>query len=129
MRSSGESKLGRLVSKWTGLSSRSAEADGSSPSDRRCAPRYQCELPVDLHVDLPGQISIVAAVARNISAGGMLLECKSAPATLASCLVAFHVPDWFSFGADADRDVLVPALVRHGDRDHLTLGVSFATPL
>ena len=59
----------------------------------------------------------------------MLIECESLPAALSSCLVAFHVPDWFSFGAEAGRDVLVSALVRHNDRAHLTLGVAFASPL
>ena len=118
-----------LVSKCRDLLSRDASTGDTATAERRRFPRYNCELPVELHMDSPGKVSIIAAVARNISFGGMLLECAEAPASLTSCHVSFRLPEWSPFGGAAEQDVMALARVRHNDRTHLTLNMAFAEPL
>ena len=118
-----------LVSKCRKLLSLGASSGDAVKAERRRFHRYDCEVPVELHMDSPGELAIIAAVARNISSGGLLLECAEAPAALASCHVSFRLPEWIPFGGVTERDVMAFARVRHNDRIHLTLNLAFAQPL
>lgn len=97
--------------------------------NRRRFERYNCDFLVELHVDSPGELSISTGVARNISSGGMLIECPTVPPAHAACHVAFSLPEWVPVYAHSGRDFTARAHVRHRDIAHRTFGVSFACPL
>lgn len=96
--------------------------------NRRRFFRFSCDFPIELHVDLPGELCIINGVARNLSAGGMLIKCSSVPASQTPCHVAFTVPDWFP-GGHQNREVMAYAHVRHTDQSRHLFGVSFSNPL
>lgn len=100
-----------------------------NPENRRQFHRYLCELPVELHLVTPGHLAILKAVARNISSGGMLLECPTLPAPMSACHVLFDLPDWGPFKAYTERFILAEARVQHCEEDSLTFGVAFSRPL
>jgi hypothetical protein len=90
--------------------------------------RYDCNIPVEVHLDSPGHLSIFSAVACNISSGGMLIKCPTLPDSMAPCHVSFTVPDWFPFPR-TDRNAMAYAHVRHTNPMHSTFGVAFSSPL
>ena len=98
-------------------------------ANRRRFERHKCDFRVELHVGSPGFLSICYGVARNISAGGLLIECATVPPPHSECHVAFNLPHGIPVGARSSRDVMVKAHVRHSDRVHGNFGVSFAHPL
>jgi hypothetical protein len=100
----------------------------TSSADHRRFPRFSCSLPVELHIETPGHLSVLKAVARNISRGGMLIECATMPALKSACHVAFRVPDWVPFLVP-DNLVLAEARVQHCDRNAMNFGLAFAQPL
>ena len=122
-----------IKNSWAGsrvkqfFSNRLAKRDATGRNRRKYF-RFDCEVPVELHLDSPGQLSIINAVARNISAGGMLIKCPMVPASLTPCHVSFHVPDWFP-GAHQNREVMAYAHVLHADSARRLFGVAFSNPL
>jgi hypothetical protein len=97
-------------------------------SNQRQFPRFDCMIPVDIHLDTPGQISVISAVAKNISSGGMLIKCAAAFDSLTSCHLSFHMPGWFP-STNRTCEVMTYAHVRHADASGQLLGLSFDTPL
>ena len=96
--------------------------------NRRRFKRYPCDLTVEFHFDSPDQICMIAAVAKNISSGGMLVESESVPKTMTPCRVQFNLPDWFP-GPHANREVMASATVLHANSSRLTFGIAFSKPL
>jgi len=97
--------------------------------NRRRFDRHPCEFPVQLHVDSPGSVRVVEAVARNISNHGMLLQCAHLPKLNTLCLLEFAFPQWSAPGRDEVRPVSIRAEIRHCERVQGTFGVAFAVPL
>jgi len=97
-------------------------------NNRRRFKRYACEFPVEFHFDYPGQIRIITAMARNISSGGMLIECPSLPSSNTPCHVVFNVPDWMPC-KQARHEVTASAQVLHAEPSSLTFGIMFKEPL
>ena len=118
----------RLTSSRLGQFLSGQLARAGNGKNRRRYFRFDCDVPVEIHVDSPGELSIITAVARNLSAGGMLVKCSMVPASLTPCHVAFRVPDWFP-GAHQNREVMAYAHVRHADSSRKLFGVAFSSPL
>lgn len=100
----------------------------SAPKNRRRYVRYECSIPVEVHLDSPGQLSILKAEALNLSSGGMLIKCPSLPKSTTPCHISFVVPEWFPL-KHADRDAMAAGHVKHTDSAHATFGVAFISPL
>lgn len=116
------------TSGWGRFMKRSRFVGESAPKNRRRYVRYECSIPVEVHIDSPGQLSILKAEAHNISSGGMLIKCPSLPESQAPCHVSFLVPEWFPL-THADRDAMAAGQVKHTDRKRSTFGVAFIRPL
>ena len=134
MNDSGKLQSGWLVSKWRkllslGRSTTAKPTEEGTGAERRRFPRHACELPVELHMDSPGELAIISAVAKNISVGGLLIECAATPQSLTSCHVSFRIPEWIPFDGVTERDVMTLAQVRHNDPIRLTLNLAFTPPL
>jgi hypothetical protein len=124
-----EEKNRSIRGKWDRFMSRRKARAEAVPQNRRRFHRFQCTLPVELHLETPGHLSIIKAVARNISAGGMLIECATIPALMSACHVAFQVPEWGPFKTNRNRLVMAEARVQHCDRTGMNFGLAFASPL
>lgn len=115
------SRLGRMA--ISGL-----QRLGVGEKNQRQFPRFDCMIPVEIHVDTPGQISIINAVAKNISSGGMLIMCAAALNDMTSCHLSFRMPEWFP-GANRTCEVMAYANVRHANPSAQLFGVSFNAPI
>jgi CheY-like chemotaxis protein len=91
--------------------------------------RYPCELPLVACFASSGLRETVQAVARNISKGGMLVECSKLLSPTTSFQVAFTVPDWMCLLNNTDRKVVMTAQVRHVTDAARTYGLQFVEPL
>jgi hypothetical protein len=96
--------------------------------NRRKSIRYNCTVPVEIHQDMPGQVSIMNAVAQNISSGGMLLKCSAVLDSLSQCCVMFKMPEWFP-GANRACEVMNYAQVQRAEPSGQYYGVAFKNPL
>ena len=115
---------------WAWLDQIRGQGEGSaSRANRRSSERYPCELSLDMYFSSPGLLETVRAVARNISKGGMLVECSKFLAPMTSCQLAFTVPEWMTFKTDADRVVMLEAQVRHSDKISGAYGLQFLESL
>lgn len=111
---------------WSWLKKIKGQAEGSvSRTYRRSFERYVCDFPIDLYFSSPGLVETVRAVARNISKGGMLIECSESLAPKTSCQLSFTVPEWLPFKTGADREVMVAAQMCHANRISGTYGLQF----
>jgi hypothetical protein len=115
------SPLGRMLKNGLGQL-------GFGEKNQRRFPRFDCTIPVEIHVDTPGQISIINAVAKNISSGGMLILCAAALNDMTSCHLSFRMPEWFP-GANRTCEVMAYAHVRHANPSAQLFGVSFDAPV
>jgi hypothetical protein len=123
-------KLGRAVAGgWNRFMVRRKEEADAFPQNRRRFYRFRCSLPVELHFDTPGHLSIIKAVARDISSGGMRVECSAIPALMSACHVAFRIPEWGSFKIGSNSLVLAQAHVQHSDREGMSFGLAFSRPI
>jgi hypothetical protein len=84
---------------------------------------------LELHLESPGHLSILKAVARNISSGGMLVECPTVPAVMSACHVTFRIPEWGPFKAEHNRLVMAQARVQHCNQDGMHFGLAFSNPI
>lgn len=116
------------VSSWL-REIRPSEGVVSRSVNRRRYARYVCRLPVELFVSAPGMMEMVLAVARNISKGGMLLECSESLAAAATMHLAFTVPNWMAPRNRGDRHMMIEARTRHVNPATGTYGLQFAIPL
>ena len=111
---------------WSWLKKIKGQAEGSvCRTYRRSFERYTCNLPVDLYFSSPGLVETVRAVARNISKGGMLIECAESLVPKTSFQLSFTVPEWLPFKTGADREVMVAAQTCHANRISGTYGLQF----
>lgn len=115
-------------SPWRKVMKRGLNRLGVGSKNKRRFPRFDCTLPVEIHVDTPGQVSIINAVAKNISSGGMLIKCSAVLDSLTACHVSFRMPDWFP-GASRTSEVMTNARVLHANVAGLTFGIAFSQPL
>jgi hypothetical protein len=115
-------------SSWGKLVKRGLHKLGVSSKNQRRFQRFDCTFPIQIHLDTPGQISIINAVAKNISSGGMLVRCSAALDTLTSCHVSFRVPEWFP-SAHRTSEVMTQARVLHASAASLTFGIAFSQHL
>ena len=90
--------------------------------------RFDCKLPVEIHVDMPGQVSVVHAVAHNISSGGMLIRCSSVVGALPQCHLSFRLPEWFP-SVHRAHEIMTGVAVRHTDPSGHFFGVAFSRPI
>jgi len=111
-----------------GWTSRRREA-ALRANERRRFPRFECSLPVTLHIDTPGHLEIIEAMAMNLSTGGMLLKAATVPERAASCHVEFSVPGWFPRLLHGGHTVMSEACVRYNDKTRGIFGLAFARPL
>lgn len=118
-----------IAGKWGDLMERRKARVAAVPQNRRRFHRFKCSLPVELHLQAPGNLSIVGAIARDISCGGMRVECPTIPALMSACHVAFRIPEWGSFKTERNRLVLAQARVQHCDRASMSFGLTFASPI
>ncbi|MEI7880149.1 MAG: PilZ domain-containing protein [bacterium] len=116
------------VSLWRKVVKRNLHRLGIRTRNQRRFPRFECTLPVEIHLDTPGQVSIINAVAQNVSAGGMLVKCSAVLDALTACHVSFRIPDWFP-GASRTKEVMMNARVLHANVAGLTFGIAFNQPL
>lgn len=84
--------------------------------------------PIEIHLDTPGQVSIINGVAQNISSGGMLIKCSADIDTLTPCHVSFRMPEWFP-SINRACEVMTQARVLHTSAAAMTLGIAFTQPL
>ena len=115
-------------SSWKTLIKRGATRLGFHSKNKRHFPRFDCTIPVEIHLDTPGQVSVINAVAQNISSGGMLIKCSTILDALTSCHVSFKVPEWFP-NANRTRDIMANALIRHANPSDMTFGLAFTQPV
>ena len=101
---------------------------GMNLKNQRMFTRFDCTIPVQIHTDTPGELSIINAVAKNVSSGGMLIKCATALCTLTTCHISFHMPDWLP-GSNRSREVIAYAHVRHVDASGQYFGVAFNAPV
>jgi len=99
------------------------------PVNRRQYVRYPCRLPVEIFFSAPGMVEMVSAVARNISKGGMLIECAKSLAAAATLHLSFTIPEWMALRGRTDRNVMVEAQTRHSGPEAGVYGLQFAAPL
>jgi CheY-like chemotaxis protein len=104
----------------------------SRGANRRTSVRYPCDFPVELYFNSPGLLEVQPGVARNISMGGMLVECSKYLEPMSSFQVAFTVPEWMSVKEEADRftvgktrTVMVPTQARHSCQSSQVFGLQF----
>lgn len=98
-------------------------------SDRRKTPRYAGNFPVTIHVGQGAGARVYNATARDISDGGLLLECIDVPPSETRIRVDFEVPggvmpEEFSHGRQS-----AGGEVRRRDGEQKLLGVQFEQPL
>lgn len=117
-----------ILSSWTQLAKNALLRFGFAPSNQRQFPRFDCMIPVDIHLEAPGQVSVISAVAKNISSGGMLIKCAAALDSLTACHLSFHMPGWFP-SSNRTCEVMTYAHVRHADPSSQLFGLSFDAPL
>jgi len=101
---------------------------GFQPRDKRRSTRYDCLIPVEIHVDSPGQVSVINAEAENISTGGMRLKCSTILDSFTPCHVLFKIPEWFP-SANRAAEIMAAATVLHTCASGLTCGIAFRQPL
>lgn len=116
------------VSSWLrGI--REAVADSVLQANRRRYVRYPCRVPVRLFCEKPGMVETFSGVTRNISKGGMRLECTISLASAAKMRLSFTVPEWIALRNQKERDVMVEARTRHSNPATGLYGLQFAMPL
>lgn len=125
----GEARQKSLWGRMGQLLARGQRRADPSPAERRHSQRFSFDAPVELHLEVPGHLSIVKAKACNLSRGGMLLECETLPQLMAACHVAFKLPEWGPFKGRANPYVMAEARVRHINWEGMRFGVMFARPL
>lgn len=94
--------------------------------NRRRFHRFPCTLPVELHIDIPGQLAVISAVAKNLSRGGMLIACPTLPPLMSTCHVAFRIPEWVPFSAGRHPQIFAKAHVQHRDKAGMNFGLAFS---
>lgn len=116
---------------WLDVIKRQVE-NASEGSNRRTSVRYPCDFPVELYFNSPGLLEMLTGVARNISMGGMLVECSKYLEPMSSFQVAFTVPEWMSVKEKPDRftvgnarTVMVAAQARHSCKSSQAYGLQF----
>jgi CheY-like chemotaxis protein len=124
---SGLSAFAKPFSKrfWAWLRKVKGQGQEMNRAYRRSFERFVCELPLELYFSSPGLVETVHAVARNISKGGMLIECPTFLPPKTSCQLSFKVPDWMPFKVGADRMVMLTAQACHADKNSGTYGLQF----
>lgn len=119
-----------IKDRWESFISARRKVRADAPyQNRRRFHRFPCTLPVELHLESPGHLSILKAVARNISTGGMLVECPTIPSMMSACHVTFRVPPWGPFKAEHNRMVMAEARVQHCNPAGMNFGVAFSKPI
>lgn len=108
---------------------RAVERSAVMPVNRRQYVRYPCQLPVEIFFSAPGMVEMVSAVARNISKGGMLIECAKSLATAATLHLSFTIPEWMALRSGVERDVMIEVRTRHSSPAAGAYGLQFAVPL
>ena len=116
------------ASTWRKAVRRGLSRMGVSGRNQRRFTRFDCMFPVEIHLDTPGQVSVINAVAQNISSGGMLLKCSALLDFLTPCHLSFRIPEWFP-GASRTCEVMTYAHVRHADPSGQYIGVAFNAPI
>lgn len=96
---------------------------------RRQFHRYPCELPIELRLDSSGEQKVIKAMARNISGGGLLIECPTILAPLTPCQVSFSLPAGYPFSRPGSQSILQEGLVRHCHESLFSFGLEFTSPL
>ncbi len=97
--------------------------------NRRRFQRFPCGLPVEVHLETPGHLSILNATARDISNGGMRVECATIPALMSACYVSFQIPEWGPFKAGYRKQVMAQARVQHCHPGGMSFGLAFLRPI
>lgn len=113
---------------WNWLDAvRNQSVNAEGRVNRRNSARYPCEFPVN--VQLPGLLESAPAMARNISRGGMLIQCSKFLAPLTACQLTFKIPEWMDFRLGMERPVMMSAQARHAGSISDTYGLQFMAPL
>jgi hypothetical protein len=108
---------------------RPAPLAAARSGNRRRHARYVCRLPVELFASAPGPVEMIMGVARNLSRGGMLLECSESLAPGATLHLSFAVPRWMTPRNRTDQPMTIEARTRHVNPATGTCGLQFAIPL
>jgi CheY-like chemotaxis protein len=115
---------------WAWLDEVKAQSGNLAGRDnRRVSSRYPCEFPVNVRFNSLGLQDAVPALARNISRGGILLQCSQYMAPMTPCQLTFKIPEWMDFRAGTERSVMMSAQTRHVSPNSGTYGLQFLTPL
>lgn len=115
-------------STWGRRLRRGLKSMGTRVRNKRRFERYDCTFPVEVHFDSPGQVAVIEAEAKNISAGGMLLKCSTVLESFTHCHVLFKMPEWFP-GSGGSTEIMTAARVLHASAAGLTFGIAFNQPL
>ena len=113
--------IGHVMVRWAPKSWKQAH--------RRQYHRYPCQLPVELHLEASGEQKVIKATARNISDGGMLIECPNLLAPQTPCQISFSLPAGYPFSRPGSQTVLMEGQVRHCNEPSFSFGLAFTSPL
>lgn len=98
-------------------------------SERRQHVRHSCSFPVTVRVGSGDREQTLAATARDLSIGGMLIEGADLPEGVIRVQLQFDVPADVLKDEDIARSVTTSAAIRYRDKQSGTLSLAFAEPL
>ncbi len=103
--------------------------DNPRDGERRHHTRYPCEFPVDLQIGTGAAQKRLSAIARDISVGGMLVECAELPEGASRVHVQCEIPADVPIEEGVSRSVDMSAVVRYRDNNAHTVSLAFVEPL
>jgi UDP-GlcNAc:undecaprenyl-phosphate GlcNAc-1-phosphate transferase len=103
--------------------------DTPKGSERRQNVRYACSFPVTLRVGPAGKEQVLAATARDVSVGGMMIGGAEVPEGAIRVQVTFDLPEDVLAEEGVPRHVSTTASVTYRDRKDRSLSLAFSEPL
>lgn len=97
-------------------------------ADRRAHTRYVGDFPVTIHVG-GANPTVYHATARDISDGGLLIECRDVPPTESRIRVAFAIPEGVMPEEFVHGRLSAEGEIRRRDEENRLVGVRFERPL
>lgn len=119
----------QIRSPWRSALERLGFLDKPRDAERRHHTRYACEFPVILRVGSGDEQRILHGIARDVSIGGMLVECSDLPDGAIRVHVQFEIPPDVLKEEGIARAVATPAVIRYRDNRAHTVSLAFAEPL
>jgi UDP-N-acetylmuramyl pentapeptide phosphotransferase/UDP-N-acetylglucosamine-1-phosphate transferase len=103
--------------------------DKPRDAERRHYVRHPCEFPVVVSIGSGAAQRRISAIARDVSVGGMLLECPDLPDGATRVHLEFEIPPDLPIAEGVSRKVDTSATVRYRDPAAGTASLAFVEPL